>query len=549
MQMSAPPTHFKEHERIERIRRHAGLLQVKLAGVAGVLRERGAWMTRDVEGDLEGLVQALEGFRKDLEEQEAESGGVVSREAQLALFDVSKAITGSLDLQTVLNKVMDAVVELTHAERGYLVLLNDAGDYGVQVARNLDQDTLRSMEFAFSSTVIAEVIKSDRSVLTNNAQTDERFSLQRSVTMFRLTSIMAAPLRIRGKVIGVLYVDNRAFAGQFSHQGLELLEAFAGQAAIAIHNAQLFGQTDEALKQRIAELEALYKELAVARERAEKGLVAVEREMKIGRLIQAEFLPRDMPSLPGWQVAARFVPARHLSGDFYDVFPLPGGAVAIVIADVCDKGVGAALFMSLVRGLLRTHASRHRDAATVMSCIVQTNDYLSDNHGRTAMFTTVFFGVLDPASGALRYVNCGHDAPILLRATGEEERLESTGPALGAMRDLEFEPSLVQIGMGDMLVAFTDGVTDALDPSERAFGEENFLPLIRKRPPSVTAMLGEIESSLRAHIGTASQFDDITLLALRRNPGSDESSTGSMSRTEPPPAPARGGPLAGRRRR
>jgi sigma-B regulation protein RsbU (phosphoserine phosphatase) len=180
---------------------------------------------------------------------------------------------------------------------------------------------------------------------------------------------------------------------------------------------------------------------------------------------------------------------------------------------------------------------------------VQTNDYLADNHGRTAMFTTVFFGVLDPASGALRYVNCGHDAPILLRATGEEERLESTGPALGAMRDVEFEPSLVQIGLGDMLVAFTDGVTDALDPAERAFGEEAFLPLIRKRPPSVTAMLGEIESALRAHIGTAPQFDDITLLALRRNPGRDESGSGSMSRTEPPPAPARGGPQAGRRRR
>ncbi|UQA60864.1 PP2C family protein-serine/threonine phosphatase [Polyangium aurulentum] len=546
--MSATPSHFKEHEPLERIRRHAGLLQVKLAGVAGMLRERGAWMTRDVESDLEGLVQALDGFRRDLEEQEAETGGVVSREAQLALFDVSKAITGSLDLQTVLNKVMDAVVELTHAERGYLVLLNETGEFGVQVARNLDQDTLRSMEFAFSSTVIAEVIKSDRSVLTNNAQTDERFSLQRSVTMFRLTSIMAAPLRIRGKVIGVLYVDNRAFAGQFSQQGLELLEAFAGQAAIAIHNAQLFGQTDEALKQRIAELEALYKELAVARERAEKGLVAVEREMKIGRLIQAEFLPRDMPSLPGWQVAARFLPARHLSGDFYDVFPLPGGAVTITIADVCDKGVGAALFMSLVRGLLRAHASRHRDAATVMSAITQTNDYLADNHGRTAMFTTVFFGVLDPVNGTLEYVNCGHDAPILLRASGEEERLESTGPALGAMRDVEFEPAVVKLELGDMLVAFTDGVTDALDPSERAFGEERFLPFIRKKLSSVTAMLGEIEAALRAHIGTAPQFDDITLLALRRNPGRDESGS-TMSRTEPPPAPARvAGGLASRRR-
>jgi len=512
----------------ERISRQASLLQVKLAGVASLLRERDARVPSDVADDLERFAESLATFRGSLDKKRDEEGAL-SREAQVALFEVSKSITASLDLQTVLNQVMDSVIELTKAERGYLVLVNEHDRLGVQVARNLDQDTIRSIEFAFSSSVIEEVLKSERSVLTSNAQTDERFSFQRSVAMFRLTSIMAAPLRIRGKVIGVLYVDNRAFSGQFSKQKLELLEAFAGQAAIAIHNATLFGQTDEALKQRIAELEAVHRELGLARERAERGLAAVEREMQIGRVLQTEFLPRDLLSLPGWQMASRFLPARQLSGDFYDVYPMAYGDVAIAIADVCDKGVGAALFMSLVRGLLRAFAQRAVDQREALSCISQTNDYLAENHGRTAMFTTLFFGLLDPNTGELAYINCGHDAPIVVGATGEEARLDATGPALGAISDVEFEVGRIRLLLGDTFVAFTDGVTDALDGRERQFGEERFLSIVRQGAASVTSMLDELEQALRAHVGSAAQYDDITMLALRRNPLRRDSSTNQVS--------------------
>jgi len=520
---------------LERISRDATRLQLELARVSSILRERGNEASRDVSNDIDALITSLSSFRSalDAERREHEQEGALSRDAQVALFELGKALTSSLDLETVLNQVMDFVIELTKAERGYLVLVNEKGQFDVQVARNLDQDTIRSMEFAYSSSVVEEVIRSERSVLTSNAQTDERFALQRSVAMFRLTSIMASPLRIRGKVIGVLYVDNRAFTGQFSQQKLDLLEAFAGQAAIAIHNAKLFGQTDEALKQRVLELESLYRELGVARERAEKGLAAVEREMQIGRVLQTEFLPRELPSLPGWQIAARFLPARQLSGDFYDVFRLSSGEVAVAIADVCDKGVGAALFMSLVRGLLRAFALRANNRQEALASITQTNDYLAENHGRTAMFTTLFFGVLEPESGELSYINCGHDAPLVLSATGEEKRLESSGPALGAIRDVDFEIGSVVLLPGDSLMAFTDGVSDALDAVERPFTEERFISIVRVESPSVTALLGDVVAALRSHIGNAAQYDDITMLALRRNPPRRDFPTGQYRVIEP----------------
>ncbi len=150
------------------------------------------------------------------------------------------------------------------------------------------------------------------------------------------------------------------------------------------------------------------------------------------------------------------------------------------------------------------------------------------------MFTTLFCGVLDPMSGTLEYVNCGHDAPIVIAATGEEARLEATGPALGAMREVGFELGRFALLPGDTLVAFTDGVTDAYDTCERQFGEETFLSIARVGFPSVTALLGEIEGALRRHIGEASQYDDITLLALRRNPERRDFPTSQMPATIPP---------------
>lgn len=520
----------EQRNETERLIRHVTLLQVKLAGVASLIRERGAWMSDEVADDLDGLSEALSGFRKAAE-HETQQQHALNREAQMALFEVSKSICSANDLQTVLDHIMDTVIELTKAERGYLVLLDDGGRQTVKAARNRDRDSIQSMEYAYSSTVVSEVLQTGKGVLTSNAQTDERFSRQRSVVMFRLTSIMAAPLHIRGRAAGVLYVDNRVFAGQFTNQKLEMLEAFASQAAMAVHNAQLFGQTDEALKQRVRELEGVHRELQLSREKAEKGLAAIEREMQMGRVLQSEFLPRNLPSVPGWQIASRFMPARHLSGDFYDVYPLASGEFAFAVADVCDKGVGAALFMSLVRGLLRYHALSAKTAEELLQCIPQTNDYLARNHGHSGMFTTLFFGIVHPETGRMQFINCGQDAPVVVAPTGAEIRLECTAPALGAIPNLDFEFGSVVLLPGDTFIAFTDGVTDALDIRDRQFGEEPFLDIVRRGSSSVTALLGNIETAVKKHIGSAAQYDDITLFAIRRNPQHRDVSTGQHNIT------------------
>jgi K+-sensing histidine kinase KdpD len=198
-------------------------------------------------GSVEQLLEMLTEDRKQSSQQQ-----------RLAkLYEVSRAIGGSLDLQTVLNQVMDAIISLTGAERGFLMMLDDDGDLRVRVARHFDSESSDSGAVAISRTVANKVFQSGQPVVTTNAQEDPRFSGTQSIVSQALRSIMATPLRVRGQVIGVVYVDNRVRTGLFSEQDLDMLDAFAGQAGVAIENARLFGATDQALAIRVEELTML----------------------------------------------------------------------------------------------------------------------------------------------------------------------------------------------------------------------------------------------------------------------------------------------------
>jgi signal transduction histidine kinase len=207
--------------------------------------------------DAEYLAGRLDSIGRLLEDMVEERRDVGQQHRLAALYDVSRLIGSSLDLQTVLDQVMDAIIKLTGAERGFLMLFDDDGNLIPQVARNIDQETLNSGEFHVSRSVTHQVVETDQPVLTTNAQEDPRFAGQASVIANALRSIMATPLRVRGKVTGVVYVDNRARTGLFKPEDLEALDAFAGQAAVAIDNARLFGETDEALQARVEELSML----------------------------------------------------------------------------------------------------------------------------------------------------------------------------------------------------------------------------------------------------------------------------------------------------
>jgi len=284
---------------------------------------------------------------------------------------------------------------------------------------------------------------------------------------------------------------------------------------------------------------------------AAASLREYERELSIAHEIQAGFLPEELPAPPGWEVAARFEPAQSVGGDFYDVFELlDGRRLAFVVADVCDKGVGAALFMALIRTLVR-HTAEHTgrqslfigdlDAAArslaagdalaagddvaasptlsvaaqpLVQAVVGTNQYLARNHLRQGYFATMFFGVLDPVSGTLLYINGGHNPPLLIRKRGGHTMLEPTGPAVGMVPDSRFMLAHATMEPGDTLFAYTDGVVEARDTAGAMFGTGRMIEVVTEPGSSAEELLTSADESLQHHMGTADQWDDITMLAL-----------------------------------
>jgi phosphoserine phosphatase RsbU/P len=320
---------------------------------------------------------------------------------------------------------------------------------------------------------------------------------------YRSISTFTTPLKnYEGEVIGVLQLLNAQdpYTSQvipFDSYMQQLVEALASQASVVLNNRMLLER--------------------------QKQLLIYEHDLEIGQQIQANFLPSELPHPPGWEMAAGFRPARKVAGDFYDAFYVEGQAkVCIIIADVCDKGVGAALFMALCRSLIRAFAGLHEGLTTGGKNPVElTNEYIVGNHENSNMFVTLFYGVLDLASGQLSYVNCGHNPPVIIGSTGVKLRLRPTAPAVGIFPAVEFKMQQVGLEPGDVVFAFTDGVTEARAPNDGFFTEERLLQLLEQPAPSAVALLNRIDESLRSHIGAATQFDDITMIAARRHPGLD----------------------------
>jgi len=345
------------------------------------------------------------------------------------------------------------------------------------------------------------------------------------ITGYRSTSSLTVPLNNHeGKVIGVLQLWNALdpktrVVRPFNEFHKLVVESLTSQAAMVLNTQMLL------LKQQ--------------------QYVKLEQDLKTGREIQAGFLPVNIPQPPGYETAGMLNPARDVAGDFYDIFNLADeDRLALILGDVCDKGVGAALFMALFRSLLRSFSEQHYqeqnlqlleieanvpgDLRTTMfnrsvgatalnNAILQTNSYIARVHGDANMFATVFFGVLSLSSNRLYYINAGHEAPFLIGADGTiKNTLPSTGPAVGVFADATFKINSISMVPGDVLFIYTDGVPDTKNASGVKFGKPRLKELLSQPVGSAKELLDRVSMRLNEHLLGSLQFDDITMIALRR---------------------------------
>jgi serine phosphatase RsbU (regulator of sigma subunit) len=242
----------------------------------------------------------------------------------------------------------------------------------------------------------------------------------------------------------------------------------------------------------------------------------VERELAVAWTIQQSFLPSEIPQLVGWQLAATLEPARQTSGDFYDWIPLPNGHLGILVADVADKGTGAALYMALSRTLIRTYATEHPSHPAL--ALAAANRRLRID-SQADLFVTVFYGVLDPESGTLTYCNAGHNPPYLLCAEGEGDvqELGITGLPLGILDDGQWGQGAAHMCAGDLLVLYSDGITEAQDAQQEFFGKDRLLAAVRAGAGRSAAEVQEaVLSEVQGFVRDAPQFDDMTLVIVGR---------------------------------
>lgn len=311
-----------------------------------------------------------------------------------------------------------------------------------------------------------------------------------------------------------------AFAFIFSYQGLIDLLAIAPFYLIGFDARWLRAlrllRLLRVLKLQTHVLERVVeertRELAEKNAALEKAQAQLEAELAVARSLQLAILPAAFPARPGCQGAARMIPATTMGGDFYDYIDLPDGQVGLVIADVSGHGVPAAFFMAVARTHLRDLAARHDDPGV---CLAQTNDALCAQNPLD-LFVTVFYCILDPKSGLLRYANGGHNPPYVRRAEGPVEPLDGAGGlVLGAMPGVQYPTHTVQLLRGDRLVLYTDGVTEACNPTDELYGAHRLVDEVHVHGGGTSAALVErICQSVNNFAGSAPQSDDITLTVL-----------------------------------
>lgn len=418
-------------------------------------------------------------------------GGVhvtASAEVKLtALLEITHSLTRALALDEVLPQVLKALFKIfVYADRGFIVLQTPDGKLvprWVRVRREDANDTLR-----ISRTIIRQVMESKEAILSADAASDERFEMSQSIADFRIRSMMCTPLMdTSGNAFGALQIDTLDQRHRFTKEDLELLDSAASQAAIAIQNAQMH---EAALRQR-----------------------ELQRDMQLAHEVQHGFLPEKRPELAGYEFFDYYQPADQIGGDYYDYIPLPDGRLAVVVADVVGHGVAAALLMAKLSAEVRfTLYSEASPAAAV----TRLNERISALN--IQRFVTLILVVLDPREHRATIVNAGHMAPLHRRAGGQidEPGDAIAGLPLGITDALGYEQCDIEIGRGDTLTLYTDGINESID----ALGAFYTIDRLREHARNVAQPVGKLGQTIvddvRRFVGKAPQIDDMCLVCLAR---------------------------------
>src|SRR6266581_6233489 len=432
-----------------------------------------------------GLFEAIEGARTQSEESAAEP---VARQTDLLalISKVGVALLASVTLNETLEQIVSLVFEAVPADRSMIMMRDEKNpDLKVAVARLRDRAGDVG-EIRISRSVMEEVVANGKSVLTSDAQADPRF-MGGTVMLQGVRSVLAVPLGVGANVFGIIYADSPLSDNRFTEDHLKVLTTLASVAAIRVENARLM-------------------EERIERER-------LEREQQVASEIQHRFLPATAPIVAGYELQGISFPCYEIGGDYYDFIQRTDGKMVVALGDVSGKGTAAALLMSSLHAAVHAQADAND---SIVKTIVAVNRYLVESIPPNR-FVTLFYAELDPKSGALAFLNAGHNPPLIVHAGGTMEQLASGGLPLGILADADFREGRTKLYPGDVLVIYSDGVSEAVNPNGEEFGATRLYEVVaRNLDTSASGIRDRIESALTKFCQGTPAADDITLVIVKR---------------------------------
>lgn len=402
------------------------------------------------------------------------------------LFDLASALVLPEDRESMLQRVLAMVAKVIPADRLAVLFVSESQDQ-VFTGATLLPGGRDPGSFTLSRTIIKELLTNRNAILIGNPLDDPRFAGQQSIIMSALKSAMAVPLFDNDRVLGILYVDTTNPLHRYSDDYLRLLATFGNVIAARLVNSTLLHEREE--KQ------------------------AMEVELRRASMIQKNLLAVALPEFPGYQVHAFQKPSRSVGGDLYDITLLADGNLLVVVADVSGKGMGAALLMSNILASFRIQY--HDPSFSLLPVIRQVSKQLF-RYSAPEDFATLFAAIIEGATGTIRYVNAGHNAPLLVRKSGEIEHLEPTGTLIGAFdMDPWFEDSK-RLEDGDVVFIFTDGVTEAMKGNEQYTDARMEKMVLSVRDLDAATIAVRVTEDIEKFVGDGPRSDDITMAIIKK---------------------------------
>ena len=412
------------------------------------------------------------------------------------LYDISLEITKQLEIPRLLERIIQRAAELANSRLGQIYLYDKKQNVLLDsISFNLPE-SMQGFVIKPGEGLVGKILNSRKPLIVVDYDAWEgRYS---QVPVGATHHAAGVPVEHGGEILGVFWVGRKKEDPPFTDQDLQVLTLFANQASVALTNAKQY-----------EELQKLYGQV--------KEKERLESELRVAHNIQASLLPQKLPKVSGWELAALWSAARVISGDFYDWFPIPGEKWGLVIADVAGKGIPAALFMANCRSLVRVLCMEGRPPHEAISRVNEL--ILAD--AQSDLFVTLFHGVLDPKWGILTYVNAGHPRPIWHhRKSKDVTELKAEGIALGVQPNIELEEQSIQIDLGDLILFYTDGISEAQDTQGRFFGERrirtSLKTLTKEKPETV---LDSLQKEIAAFSHGREPSDDLTALIIKRTAG------------------------------